>query len=83
MSHLILAKTTIHCNRCDQAFEAPKDLPREGFAGQKAARIETFCTCPHCGQTDCHWLYANDVMPKFDGNFEARKRATMTWLLAN
>lgn len=75
--------TTIHCNRCDKAFEAPKELDRQQFAGQKAARIETPCTCPHCQQTDWHWLFAGDVMPAFEGGFDARKRAERQWLMEN
>ena len=41
-------QATIHCNRCDKAFEAPKELTRDGFCGTKAARINEPCTCPHC-----------------------------------
>lgn len=79
----VTANQTIHCNRCDQPFEAPREMKRDGFCGQKAARIQEFCTCPHCQQTDGHWLYASDVMPVFEGGFDARKQQERQWLAAN
>ncbi len=83
LSNLVQIDETIHCNRCDKAFNAPKKMNRDGFCGQKAARISEFCTCPLCQQTDCHWVYASDTMPKFEGNFEIRKRLSLKWLLEN
>lgn len=80
---LVTTGTTIHCNRCHKAFEAPKSLDRQPFAGESAARLEMPCTCPYCQQTDWHWFYADDVIPKFDGGFDARKRARLQWLLNN
>ena len=75
--------TPVHCNRCNKVFEMPIDGERQIFAGQRATRIETFVECPHCGQKDAHWLFAADVMPEFDGNFDARKRAARRWMLEN
>lgn len=73
----------IHCNRCDEPFEASKQMTRDGFCGQKSTRIKDFCTCLHCGQTDCHWVFASDIMPIFEGGFEKRRRAERKWLRVN
>ena len=74
----------INCNRCEAKFTAPKNMTRAGFCGTKAARIQDFCQCPDCGQTDNHWVYAIDVeMPTFEGGFDARKRAEYQWLMEN
>lgn len=73
----------IECNRCAKTFAAPKTLRRAQFGGSRAARIETFCACPHCGQTDSHWFNASHVMPTFEGGFDARKRAERKWLSEN
>ena len=55
----------VRCNKCSEPFEAPRELPREKFYGQAAARIQDqFCTCPHCNQTDVHWVHASDIMPE-------------------
>jgi len=75
--------TTIHCNRCDGIFDAPAGLTRQGFCGTKAARIEIFAKCPLCGQNDSHWVYAADVMPEFEGGFDARRKAERKWLREN
>jgi len=85
MENKMVAKgQTIHCNRCDKGFEAQKDLERAGFFGGKAARLEQFCECPHCGQNDSHWFYAVDAgMPEFEGGFDARKKAERKWLMEN
>ena len=74
---------TIHCNRCNKAFYAPKEMTRDGFCGQKAARVHDFCTCPHCEQTDGHWVFASDLMPEFEGGFEKRRKAERQWLRNN
>lgn len=83
MTYQIQTTQTIHCNRCDRPFPASKPMRRDGFCGTKVARLSEFSTCPHCQQTDCHWLYAADVMPKFEGNFDGRKLAQMQWLQIN
>ena len=75
--------TTLHCNRCDEGFVAQSTLTREPFCGQQAARVQDFVTCPHCQQTDGHWVYAKDVLPTFEGNFEQRRRAMRQWLGEN
>jgi len=79
----VRAGDTVHCNRCVKAFEAPKQMDRGEFCGSKAARLEQFCVCPHCGQNDSHWIHADDVMPTFEGGFDARKRAERKWLMEN
>lgn len=71
---------TVHCNRCDKAFQASAEMTRGPFCGSKAARLEQFAKCPHCGQNDSHWVFASDVMPTFEGGFDARKRAERKWL---
>lgn len=75
--------TQIHCNRCNESFAAPRPLSRDPFCGQKAARIHDFCTCPHCQQTDAHWLFAGDVMPQFEGGADHRARSARQWLRQN
>jgi len=75
--------TPIRCNRCSAKFWAEKKMERDCFCGQKAARVQDFSTCPECGQTDCHWVYASDVMPVFPGGREKRRMAEMKWLRAN
>ena len=75
--------TPIHCNRCDRAFSALQDMTRGPFCGTKAARLEQFAKCPHCGQNDSHWIYASDLMPTFEGGFDARKRAEHKWRREN
>ena len=80
---LVQINDTIHCNRCDKPFHAPKVMNRDGFCGTQAARIGEFCTCPHCQQTDCHWVYSIDVLPKFEGKFDGRKQQILQWLLDN
>ena len=61
----INAGTPIRCNRCSEVFEAPKEMERDQFWGQSAARInDDFCNCPHCNQTDVHWVYASDIIPE-------------------
>ena len=79
----VQAGDTIHCNRCDKAFGASAEMTRGSFAGSKAARLEQFTSCPHCGQNDSHWVFAQDVLPTFEGGFDARKRAERQWLRAN
>jgi len=83
MSQKVNSQDTIHCNRCNEAFEAPKEMDRDGFHGQQAARIHDFCTCPHCQQTDAHWVFASDLIPTFEGNFESQKRQKKNWLNNN
>lgn len=75
--------TPIHCNRCDKAFLSPKAMTRGQFCGTKVARLKQFCKCPHCGQSDSHWVYARDLMPMFKGGFDARKRAQRKWMKEN
>jgi len=53
----------VRCNRCNQKFDAPKEMNRNPLWGQTAARVLDFCECPHCGQTDNHWVFAADIMP--------------------
>ena len=55
------------CNNtnCQSKFETP-ELPHTTFNGSRAARITEFATCPVCGRMDTHWIYASDVMPKFE-----------------
>ena len=77
------AGTTAHCNRCDKAFTLKSDTERGPFCGSKAARIDQFIKCPHCGQTDTHWIFASDIAPEFDGGFDTRKRALRAWLTQN
>ena len=81
--HKVATQETIHCNRCDKAFAAPKEMNRDSFCGQPAARIHEFSTCPHCQQTDGHWVFASDTMPTFEGGFDQRKRAQRQWLATN
>ena len=54
--------TIVHCNRCDKAFSLPRN--REGWEfnqpKQRSTRLSEFETCPHCGMTDNHWVYAED-----------------------
>lgn len=79
-------QATIHCNRCDKAFETPKPLTRDGFMGQKSARINEPCECPHCNQSDWHWVYASDVLPveiKEVRNPDKRKKLELEWLKQN
>ena len=79
--HTVEQGQRIHCNRCDQGFEAPKELERFGFCGDRAARITTFCECPRCHQFDSHWLFVSDIdVPEFEGNFDQRDRAYRAWL---
>jgi len=75
--------TTAHCNRCDKPFQLKGDMTCGPFCGTKAARLEQFAKCPHCGQNDSHWIYGADVAPAFEGNFDARKRAMRHWLAEN
>lgn len=75
--------STLHCNRCDKSFLAPKEMTRDKFYGQETTRINEFCTCPYCQQTDIHWVYANDLMPKFEGSFEKKRKAKRQWLNEN
>lgn len=56
--------TTITCNRCQEKWEGEAENVNK-FNGNQAARILDFSSCPHCGQTDNHWIYASDVMPEF------------------
>ena len=55
---------TTTCNRCQGKWEA-EVINRNKFYGNSAARVLDFSTCPHCGQTDNHWVYASDIMPEF------------------
>jgi len=73
----------IHCNRCDQKFDAPKDMQRNEFWGQNAARIDDFCTCPHCEQTDSHYVYATDIMPEFEGSPAKVRKMQRDWAEEN
>lgn len=76
--------TPVRCNKCQSKFEAPKEMKRTAFNGQSAARImDDFCTCPICGQTDCHWVYAKDIMPIFEGSKGQIKRQENEWLENN
>lgn len=51
--------TTVHCNRCDKPFPLTRER-RGGDLGDGTARLEQFENCPHCGQTDSHWVYQRD-----------------------
>lgn len=75
--------TPIHCNRCDKSFSAESEMTRGPFCGTKAARLEQFSRCPHCGQNDSHWVFSADIMPTFEGGFDARKRAERKWQREN
>jgi len=84
-THTVPAGTPLHCNRgdCGATFPAPADLERRGFAGSQAARTTTMVTCPHCQRPDGQWVHAADIMPTFEGGYDARRRQAMTWTLAN
>ncbi len=60
------------CNddKCKGKWEANVNLK---FSGQAAVRIVEFSTCPTCGRTDSHWVYANDNMPADVKNSQFRK----------
>ncbi len=73
----------VHCNRCDKPFEAVKKMFRDMFCGQKAARIQEFSSYPMCQQADSHWIYAIDIMSKFEGGFKKCRRAQRRWLQEN
>jgi hypothetical protein len=93
----VTVNSPVRCNRCSCKFNAPKEMVRSLFAGQRAARIENFCTCPECNQTDCHWVYASDVAPEFTIEVpetlspefhqkfieNKRKKLTQSWLEQN
>lgn len=69
---------TVRCNRCQEKFESPVEINIK-FEGYAAARITSdFMTCPHCGQTDNHWLYAVDYMPA-----GMNRKQQRDWLEAN
>lgn len=73
----------IHCNRCDKKFSAQSDMQRNEFWGQSAARVTDFCTCPHCNQTDNHYVYAIDIMPEFAGSPEKIRKMQRNWMDEN
>lgn len=73
---------TITCNRCQGKWTAEVQNVNK-FNGNRAARVLDFTTCPHCGQTDNHWIYAADVMPQFDGKPFQIKKQQQAWLEAN
>lgn len=80
------AGTTLHCNRCNKPFAAPKEIHAGEFCGSAAARItgwEDFCTCPECGQTDSHWIFAIDVMPAFEGTNYQIEKQRKNWMRNN
>ena len=55
---------TIRCNKCQGKFESEKEYQVK-FNDFSAVRIaDDFLTCPHCNQTDCHWIYASDYIPQ-------------------
>lgn len=58
------AGTPARCKRCQGKFDLSHD--REGYelGSNAAARLTEFATCPHCGQMDCHWVYARDQQPQ-------------------
>jgi len=51
------------CNRCNKEFDLPKDREGSGFDGN-AARLKQTCACPHCEQTDSHWIFASDLIAR-------------------
>jgi len=55
------ATTPARCNRCDQKFPLPKDVQGEDVQ-RVAMRLQGFCTCPHCGRMDTHWIYTSDLV---------------------
>jgi len=56
------AGTPARCNRCSEKFDLQKDIDGYEFYGrEKAARLQEFHKCPHCGQNDCHWIYKADL----------------------
>ena len=73
---------TIHCNRCNKPFES-NEFRTNQFFGQAATRATSFIECPHCSQTDVHWFFASDEMPKFEGSTGQIKRQQETWLEDN
>ncbi len=54
--------TTVHCNRCDKAFQLQRERAGSPIEGQSIARLQEFETCPHCGMMDCHFVYAHDYL---------------------
>jgi hypothetical protein len=54
-------ETPARCNRCDKKFELPKDRQGDEDNPGVAYRLWQFCECPHCKQTDCHWVYVADL----------------------
>lgn len=73
----------VHCNKteCQKEFEA--NVTRQRFGGAQATRTNEMVQCPHCGKIDSQWVYASDVMPVFEGGFDARKRAARQWTTDN
>ncbi len=55
------AGTPARCNRCDQPFALAACAQGHPFHTEPAARLIGFSSCPHCGQTDAHWVYAADL----------------------
>ena len=75
--------TPIRCNRCDAKFYIEKEMERDPFCGQKAARVQEFSQCPKCGQSDHHWVYANDIMPIFSGGYDKCRTQERRWMMEN
>ena len=75
--------TPIRCNKCEAVFSTDQQMSRDGFCGTKAARVQDFSTCPHCDQTDHHWVYSSDIMPTFEGGFDKRKTQERKWIMEN
>lgn len=84
-THAVPAGTPLRCNRnqCNATFPAPDGLERTAFAGSEAARTITMVTCPTCGRVDGQWVFADDLMPKFEGTFDQRGKQRNAWKLAN
>ena len=74
--------TKIRCNRCQGIWET-EVKEHSKFRGQAAARVYDWFECPHCGQTDNHWIYASDIMPIFEGTPVQIKRQRENWLNEN
>jgi uncharacterized protein with PIN domain len=74
---------TIRCNRCQGKWEAETKSPVGKFEGSAAIRVLDWMTCPHCEQTDNHWIYASDVMPTFTGSPEQIRKQQRKWLEVN
>jgi len=79
----VLKGDAVYCNKCGEAFPAPKEMLRDLFMGERATRLNEFCECPKCSHNDIHWIYASDKLPAFEGNSDKRKKLERKWLRQN